>query len=101
MPEPARALAEIRRVLKPNGLLIAPNFTHGHIKNGTWGLNARLLRLIGFRTHSKWTPEEYVGFVSGNGFDVQDWRVMRAAFPLVYLEARRSGGADPSNPAPS
>jgi ubiquinone/menaquinone biosynthesis C-methylase UbiE len=86
MPEPALALSEIRRVLKPDGLLIAPNFTHGHIR-GESRLNALVLKLIGFETYSKWTPEEYVAFVADNGFVVDSWQVMRAAFPLVYLEA--------------
>ena len=89
MPDPAGALSEISRVLKPNGLLIAPNYSHGHLKQSTWNLNAKILKLIGFETYSKWTPEEYVEFIGQNDFDVIKWQVLKAAFPIVYLEARR------------
>ena len=89
MPDPEATLASIRRVLKPDGLLIAPTFAHGHLKNSTWNLNARILKLIGFETYSKWTPEEYTGFIEKNGFSVGRRKVLRAAFPLVYLEATK------------
>ena len=89
MPDPAKALSEISRVLKPNGLLIAPNYSHGHIKTSTWNLNARFLKLLGFETYSKWSPNEYADFIKQNGFRVEKWKVLRAAFPLVYLEARK------------
>jgi ubiquinone/menaquinone biosynthesis C-methylase UbiE len=88
MPDPGLVLKNIRRVLKPNGLLIAPTFSQGHLSDSTWKLNALLLKLIGFETYSKWKPEEYVEFINHNGFSVQTWRVLKAAFPLVYLEAK-------------
>jgi phosphatidylethanolamine/phosphatidyl-N-methylethanolamine N-methyltransferase len=88
MPDPEMVLKSIRRVLKPNGLLIAPTFSHGHLRDSTWKLNAFLLKMIGFETYSKWKPEEYVDFINRNGFSVQTWRVLKAAFPLVYLEAK-------------
>ena len=87
MPEPQTVLASIRRVLKPGGLLIAPTFSHGHLRDSTWNVNAFILRLIGFETYSKWRPEEYVAFIGQHGFTVKNWCVLRAAFPLVYLEA--------------
>jgi len=87
MPDPIKVLVNIKRVLKPNGLLIAPNFTHGHIRESTWNLNAKFLKFIGFETYSKWTPEEYIEFILQNGFAVKRWQVLKAAFPLVYLEA--------------
>ncbi len=87
MPDPQAVLAGIRRVLKPGGLLIAPAFSHGHLRDSTWKLNSFLLRLIGFETYSKWRPEEYVAFIGQHGFTVKNWRVLKAAFPLVYLEA--------------
>ncbi len=87
MQEPELVLENIKRVLKPGGLLVAPTFSHGRLGQSTWNLNAKVLRLIGFETYSKWTPEEYVDFVAGNGFDVGRWLVLNAAFPLVYVEA--------------
>ena len=87
MPEPVKVLTNIKRVLKPNGLMIAPNFMHGHIRESTWNLNVKFLKFIGFETYSKWMPDEYVEFIKQNGFRVERWKVLRAAFPLVYLEA--------------
>ena len=49
------------------------------------------MRLIGFETYSKWTPNEYVDFIRQNGFSVERWKVLSAAFPLIYLEARKAG----------
>lgn len=88
MPDPGAVLKNIRRVLKPNGLLIAPTFSHGHLRDATWTLNAFLLKMIGFETYSKWKPEEFVDFINQNGFSVQTWKVLKAGFPLVYLEAK-------------
>ena len=87
MPNPKEVLANIKRVLKPGGLLIAPNFSHGHLQNSKWNSSTFILRLIGFETYSKWKPEEYVAFINQCGFCVKNWRVLKAAFPLVYLEA--------------
>jgi ubiquinone/menaquinone biosynthesis C-methylase UbiE len=89
MPDPVKVLSNISRILKPGGLLIAPTYSHGHIKKSTWNLNAKILKLIGFETYSKWTPDEYIEFIGQNGFRVDKWQVLRAAFPLVYLEARK------------
>jgi ubiquinone/menaquinone biosynthesis C-methylase UbiE len=88
MPNPEAALASIKRVLKPNGLLIAPNFSHGHLRGKSWNLSVAILKLFGFVTYSNWLPAEYVQFISQNGFSVDKWVVLKAAFPLVYLQAR-------------
>jgi ubiquinone/menaquinone biosynthesis C-methylase UbiE len=91
MPNPVKVLANISRVLKPNGLLIAPTYSHGHLRDSTWNLNAKILKFIGFQTHSKWSPDEYLEFISQNGFQVGRWQTLNAAFPLVYLEAHKKG----------
>ena len=84
MPDPVKVLSNIKRVLKPNGLLIAPTYSHGHLREVTWNLNTKILKLIGFETYSKWTPDEYLDFIRQNGFQVEKWQVLSAAFPLVY-----------------
>ena len=89
MPDPIKVLMNISKVLKPRGLLIAPSYSHGHIRDSTWNLNAKVLKLIGFETYSRWTPDEYIEFIQQNGFQVERWKVFSAAFPLVYLEAHK------------
>lgn len=87
MPEPELVLRNIKRVLKPNALLIAPNFSHGHLSDSTWNLNAKILKFIGFESYAKWSPEEYLSFLEKNGFSVRKHKVLKAGFPLVYAEA--------------
>ena len=68
MPNPELVLENIKRVFKPNGLLIAPNFSHGHLQKSSWNLSVIILKIIGFETYSKWMPEEYIKFIEQNGF---------------------------------
>ena len=85
VPEPEKALAEIRRVLKEGGLLIAPTFTHAD--NSFLGqVKAFFMKLAGFPLHSKWTSAEYLAFLRENGWAVQKSAVLKASFPLTYAE---------------
>ena len=91
VPEPERALAEIRRVLKDDGILIAPTFTHA--ENSFPGkVKAFFMKLAGFLLHSKWTNEEYLAFLRENGWTVRKSAVLKASFPLAYTECVKSEG---------
>ena len=91
VPEPERALAEIRRVLKDDGILIAPTFTHA--ENSFPGkVKAFFMKLAGFPLHSKWTNEEYLAFLRQNGWTVRKSAVLKASFPLTYAECVKSEG---------
>ena len=89
VPQPETALAEIRRVLKDDGVLIAPTFTHaGNSFSGK--VRAFFMKLAGFPLHSRWTSEEYLRFLSQNGWTVRKSAVLKASFPLTYAECVKS-----------
>ena len=91
VPEPEKALSEIRRVLKDDGVLIAPTFTHAD--NAFFGkVKAFFMRLAGFPLHSKWTSHQYLAFLRENGWTVQKSTVLKASFPLAYAECVKSEG---------
>ena len=89
VPQPEKALAEIRRVLKDDGVLIAPTFTHAG-NSFTGKAKAFFMKLAGFPLHSKWTSEEYLRFLQQNGWTVRKSAVLKASFPLTYAECVKS-----------
>ena len=89
VPHPEKALAEIHRVLKDDGVLIAPTFTHaGNSFSGK--VKAFFMKLAGFPLHSKWASHEYLTFLRKNGWTVQKSTVLKASFPLAYAECVKS-----------
>ena len=91
VPEPEKALSEIRRVMKDDGVLVAPTFTHAD--NTFFGkVKAFFMKLAGFPLHSKWTSHEYLAFLRENGWTVQKSTVLKASFPLTYAECVKSEG---------
>ena len=89
VPQPEKALVEIQRVLKDDGVLIAPTFTHaGNSFPGK--VKAFFMKLAGFPLHSKWTNEEYLSFLHQNGWAVRNSVVLKASFPLTYTECVKS-----------
>ena len=85
VPQPEKALAEIRRVLKDDGVLIAPTFTHG---NGTLRGIIKLffMKLAGFPLNSRWSSADYLAFLRQNGWTVRKSAVLKASFRLTYAE---------------
>ena len=91
VPEPEKALAEIRRVLKDDGVLVAPTFTHAD--NSFLGkVKAFFMKLAGFPLHSKWTSADYLSFLRENGWMARKSTVLKASFPLTYAECVKSEG---------
>lgn len=83
MPAPEKALAEIKRVLKPDGRLIAPTYIHAG--NTKAAIFSRLMSLSGFRAYHKWTWQSYHAFLEANGFEIIDSMLIKASFPLAYV----------------
>ena len=89
VPQPEKALQEIKRVLKDDGTLIAPTFTHaGNSFSGK--VRAFFMKRVGFPLHSRWTSAEYLRFLRQNGWAVRKSAVLKASFPLTYAECVKS-----------
>ena len=89
VPQPEKALQEIKRVLKDDGVLLAPTFTHA--ENSFSGkVRAFFMKLAGLPLHSRWTSGEYLRFLSQNGWTVRKSAVLKASFPLTYAECVKS-----------
>ena len=86
MPDPEKALSEIRRVLKPDGILIAPTFTAADRLLGRFKI--RMMELSGSKVFHKWTPEEYIKFLENHGFTVTDSEIYGGGLTLTYAEAK-------------
>lgn len=86
LPEPGKALDEIRRVLTADGLLIAPTFTHAKMSPGQHLLAGAMGGASGFRTEHAWTRDTYVDFLHEHGWKIRRGRVIKASFPEVYVE---------------
>lgn len=68
MPNPKKAMSEIKRVLKDDGICIAPTFVWNEKRHD--GLTLRLMRLFGFKAYNYWSGERYLKFLSDCGFKI-------------------------------
>lgn len=81
--EPEKSIAEIRRVLKPDGIAILPTFCHA--ENFKSRIISNFMSLFSFRARNKWTTKSFESFVSKNSFKIVKSEIIFGKIPLLYL----------------
>lgn len=88
MPNPEQALAEIDRVLKDSGILIAPNFIN-HNSGFISRIWSGILKIAGISFEHQWTMSSYKEFLEKNGWEVKFSEEVHSGIPLAYVECMR------------
>lgn len=91
MDEPARALGEIYRVLRPGGVLVAPTFLHG-TGPGRRLLSRAMSVVSPFVARTRFDLSALGALVRGAGFEIERSEQLPGMFPLGYVTARRPAG---------
>jgi len=87
MPEPKKAIDEIKRVIKKDGLIICPIFTREKIEHK---YKEYFLEMLGFKTFNRWTNETYIRFLKENDLEIikQD-TIIGYNFPICYVVCKK------------
>lgn len=89
MSQPEQALAEIDRVLRADGLLIAPNLV-SHKAGIVSRLWSGMLKIAGIRFEHQWTAQEYLAWLAEKGWKVHYSHNLPARITLMYAECVRA-----------
>ncbi len=83
MPYPEVALAEIHRVLTPNGILLAPTFVYERKPNP-------FRSMLGFPSDHEWTMSEFITFIESGGYKLLEQALVEAnPIPVGFIAAEK------------
>jgi phosphatidylethanolamine/phosphatidyl-N-methylethanolamine N-methyltransferase len=84
VPDLERALASLRRVLKPGGVLVAPTYLHGETLGAS--MLSRVFSLTGFPGRRRFTSATLRAAVEAAGFAMTRTETIPGPFPIGYVE---------------
>lgn len=85
VPDLPGALAALRRVVKPGGVLVLPTFCHDETAI-SWTLS-RVLAITGFPAARRFTAESLPAAVEATGLFLRRMEVIAGPIPITYVEA--------------
>ncbi len=88
MPKPGKAMKEIHRVLKPNGILLAPTFLWKEGKPKK--IIKRIMSILGFKMYQEWDKNQFEEFIEKCGFSVVEMELVYGSLaPIGVIIAKR------------
>ena len=87
LSSPERAVSEMKRVLKPGGKLIVPTYCHGQSLLSR--IVSAIMSLSGFKALTKWSVSGFSDFITDNGFNIIETRLIKGAIPMSYIYAKK------------
>lgn len=79
LAEPRKAVAELRRVTRPGGAIVIPNYMNEEDTDRSF---LRLAGAVGFTTHNEWDTPAFLAFLDSCGLTVVEHRNFEAKQPL-------------------
>ena len=83
MPNPDKAMIEIYRVLKPNGILFAPTFLWKEGKQSEF--KKWLMSVAGFKMYQEWDKKQFEDFILEYGFSVAEMKLVHGGLAPVGM----------------
>jgi ubiquinone/menaquinone biosynthesis C-methylase UbiE len=82
--DPEKPLNEVKRIMKDNGIFIAPTLCAG--ENAKSKVIASIIStLSGFKVVNKWSINEYKNMLTSNGFVITRSVIINDKIPLAYV----------------
>ncbi|MEG1432674.1 class I SAM-dependent methyltransferase [Eubacterium sp.] len=89
MPNPDKAMKEIYRVLKPNGILFAPTFLWKEGKQSKF--KKWMMSVVGFKMYQEWNKKQFEEFIEKYGFSVIEMKLVYGGLaPVGVMIAKRT-----------
>jgi len=85
LPDLERSLASLRRVIRPNGHLIAPTYLHAETVGAS--LLSRLFGLTGFPGARRFDSSTLQKSIEEAGFRIATYEAIRGPFPIGFVDA--------------
>lgn len=85
VPDLGRALASLRRVLRPGGVLVAPTYLHRETLGAS--MLSRLFAVTGFPGQRRFTATALRGALEAAGLRVTRAETIPGPFPIGYVQA--------------
>ena len=88
MPKPYKAMKEIYKVLKPNGILFAPTFLWKEGKGKE--IIKKMMSILGFKMYQEWDKKRFEDFIEKYGFSVIEMKLVHGGLaPVGVMIAKK------------